>query len=1435
MNEVFSRHLGAGGASRSLSQALAPDHAADLAALAASDLFDAPWYLAEYPDVAARGSDPAVHFIVAGWREDRAPNRYFDPRWYRAANPDVALAHENPLLHYIRTGEAEGRPPSELFDLAWYATQHAPDPGRTLLAHFLARRRSGLASPLPEFDPAWYLARNPDVAAAGLDPFEHYLLYGAREGRDPAPWFDTTAYAAQHLAAAPAENPLLHARRHRPAAAPPPPAELPEAICDIALLAASDLFDVAWYAEQYPDSGADPLASFCTTGWRAGHAPNRYFDPAWYLAGNPEVAAAGLNPILHYIATGEAEGRSPCEYFDLPWYATRTSVPPGRTLLAHFLAHRRDGTASPLPEFDAGFYLERYPDIAAAGVDPFEHYLLYGFREGRDPSPTFNTRFYLQRHLAAATDLNPILHYRRHRHAVHLPTLPPVTEADVFEDVRRFSRPGPDFETIQPLPPSARRRAEVLAFYLPQFHPIPENDAWWGTGFTEWTAIARGMPRFPGHYQPRTPRDLGHYTLGDTPEGRATLRRQTDLACAAGLAGFVHYFYWFNTTRLLASPLDALLADPSIDFPFCLMWANENWTRRWDGSDQEILIRQDYDAADDNALIDCLSRHFADPRYIRIDGRPLLMVYRAADIPDPPATLARWRALFAARHGENPIWVMSQSFDALDPRNFGFDAAVEFPPHKLVTNLPRRNAEIAFHDHRATAHIYAYADLVAASLDEPAPDFPLIRTAVPSWDNDARRQGHGLVVHGSTPAAYQSWLATLVDRAAAAPPLGLPLVCVNAWNEWAEGAYLEPDVHFGAAYLNATARAITQSSAPAPAKLLLVGHDAFPAGAQHLLLHLLRRLRKTHGVQAEYLLLGDGPLAPAYADAAPGTILTDPAALDSVLARGFTSAIVNTAAAAWIVPRLRAAGLRVTLLIHELPGLIAEKHLTEAARAGAEAAHDVVFPAPFVRDRFVDAIAPARGTTAILPQGLYAEPTYCPRARTRLRARLGLDATTPLILGAGYADLRKGFDLFLQAWRAARRRRSRAVFCWLGDLDPTMQAYLAPEITAATATGTFHLPGRQDDIAAWLSAADAFALTSREDPFPSVALEALATGLQVAAFADSGGIPALLTETSTGRILPMGDADAMARALLDLAKTDPSTRPDRARPHRARFDFSTYTAALLTRACALPTISVAVPSYNYARYLPDRLASIFAQTHPVTEILLLDDASTDDSPAIARAIAAEWNRDLRVITARRNSGSAFRQWLTAARTATSDFLWIAEADDVADPALLATLAARLAGQPDAILAIADSRAIDAEGNLLWPDHRAYFTDSGAPDLCRDGLFPAHIFAQRFLAERNLILNVSAVLWRRTALLAALERCAPDLPSYRLAGDWRVYLEATLNADGTVIVAATPLNAHRRHPASLTATTDSDTHASETARLQALVRDASQRKINPSPR
>lgn len=378
----------------------------------------------------------------------------------------------------------------------------------------------------------------------------------------------------------------------------------------------------------------------------------------------------------------------------------------------------------------------------------------------------------------------------------------------VLREHARFTTAGPDFEEFQPAILADRPKligAEdplVIAFYLSQFHSIPENDEHWGAGFTEWRQLARAAPRFPGHYQPRIPRDLGFYNLLD-PE---VMRRQVEFATAAGVGAFGFYYYWFDRKRVLEAPIEQFLAS-DLEMPFLLIWANENWTRAWDGGDRDVLLEQRYRPEDEDALLADLARHMLDPRYVRIAGRPLFVIYNAASIPEPEKTVERWRRKWESEFALQPLIFMAQVFNREDPRPFRLDGALEFPPHKLSARTQKMEVLDAFStDFRST--VMPYDQVIGASLSETPPQFPLIKTAIPSWDNDARRPNRGVMVTGSTPGTYQAWLQALIERAIERPVYGRPIVGVNAWNEWAEGAHLEPDVHYGAAYLNATARAL---------------------------------------------------------------------------------------------------------------------------------------------------------------------------------------------------------------------------------------------------------------------------------------------------------------------------------------------------------------------------------------------------------------------------------------------------------------------------------------------------------------------------------------------------------------------------------------------------------------------------------------------------
>ena len=1017
-------------------------------------------------------------------------------------------------------------------------------------------------------------------------------------------------------------------------------------------------------------------------------------------------------------------------------------------------------------------------------------------------------------------------HYRANRNRAELRGRPADDEITLAREIKRYCRPGPYFEELEPALPG-QKQAMLLAYYLPQFHAFAENDAWWGKGFTEWTNLTRGAPRFAGHYQPRVPRDLGFYTLDSTE----TMRAQIEMAFAGGVSGFVFYYYWFNGKRLMDQPLTRFLADKSLKMPFALMWANENWTRRWDGQDAEVLISQDYRKQDDRALAAGFAEFFRDARYIRLQGRPLLMIYRAELIPEARAAVARWRAIFAAEFNEDPIFVMAQAFDAEDPRDYGFDGAIEFPPHKLTRKLPPANVDFTYLDPDFCGKILHYDDLVAVSLRESAPNYPLIKTAIPGWDNDARRQGAGMTITGSTPPKYEAWLTKLIEQARAKPFFGTPLVCVNAWNEWCEGAYLEPDLHYGGAYLNATARAVAGRARNAPApRLVLVGHDAFPAGAQTLLLNIGRTLRRDFGVEIVVLLLGGGVMEAAYAAGGPRTIIETDAQLAEKVSKlaeaGFSGAIVNTLASGRAVGFLQASGIEPVLLVHELPRILREKNLNDIARQGLRQAGSVIFSAAFVRDtilRELDLAADER--IHIMPQGAYKQLRYDGDAAAALRAEFGLAQGTHLILGSGYADLRKGFDLFLHLWRQLAQGGGICMV-WAGGIDPALADWLGDEIAAAEATGTFRMAGQVQDMAALFSAASAFALTSREDPLPAVVMEALSAGVPVTVFDKSGGIPDLLREIKEGVIVPYGDTEAMAAAIRGMLKAGIS-KAERTTRHAKivqNFDFPAYVQKLMKHAApGLANVSVAVPNYNYARHMPARLGSIFAQSYPVREIIVLDDASTDDSVRVCNETARQAGRTVKLVVNRRNAGSVFAQWRRAAEMAVGEFIWIAEADDLAEPDFLMRMAALLTRDARMSLAFCDSRTVHGDGSPQWESYKEYYATIEPGALRETAIFRGVEFGRRFMAVKNVLVNASAVVWRRTALLSALDACARDLPKFRMAGDWLLYLTALAGKDARIGYESGILNVHRRHEASVTHAMDASAHVGEIARCHEAAR------------
>jgi GT2 family glycosyltransferase len=493
------------------------------------------------------------------------------------------------------------------------------------------------------------------------------------------------------------------------------------------------------------------------------------FETKWYLSQAPELANISLTPLEHYVSYGAREGRSTHPEFDSQFYIKNhpESVIGEMTPLTHYLTLGWRLGYRPHPRFDPEFYLRTYPDVAAANMEPLTHFVLSGHTEGRKTT-------------------EETISFETYRLAFNIPRQPNVP-AD------------------PPVVPAVR----AIAVYLPQFHPIPENDRWWGKGFTDWNNVRAGQPSFPGHYQPHVPTELGYYDLRETE----VLQKQTELARAYGIYGFCFYYYWFGGKVLLDLPIRRMLESGKPDFPFCICWANENWTRRWDGLEDDVLIAQSYLPEDDLNFIRRVESILLQKNYIRVCGMPLLLVYRPSLLPDSVGTTQRWRDYFRRKgHGELHLVMVRSFHDQSAPEVYGFDAAVQFPPHfppATITTL------IEGKDEKFKGAIYDYTELRRAALHQLMNASGTDKTyaaVMPSWDNTARRGSHAVMWANSSPESYYEWLCATAEQVQKKEEADERLIFINAWNEWAEGCHLEPDEKYGHAWLNATALALRTAS-----------------------------------------------------------------------------------------------------------------------------------------------------------------------------------------------------------------------------------------------------------------------------------------------------------------------------------------------------------------------------------------------------------------------------------------------------------------------------------------------------------------------------------------------------------------------------------------------------------------------------------------------
>jgi Glycosyltransferase WbsX len=356
----------------------------------------------------------------------------------------------------------------------------------------------------------------------------------------------------------------------------------------------------------------------------------------------------------------------------------------------------------------------------------------------------------------------------------------------------------------------------AIAFYLPQFHPIPENNEWWGKGFTEWTNTAKAKPLFFGHYQPHVPADLGFYDL----RLAETRIAQAEMAAEYGIEGFCYWHYWFAGKRLLEHPFNEVMQSGKPNFPFCLGWANDTWSGIWHGAPNRILIEQTYPGLEDykNHFNSLLSA-FTDDRYLTVDGKPIFLIYKPHKLPDPIEFTDYWRELahqaglkglhFIASLQDEPAW---------KPEKFGFDAITIANQGKIASEMKKKaglpkiinNLKTRYRNFlKQPVHIYDYKDALPYFIEDVSNDIEYYPCVIPNWDNTPRSGINGLALRNSTPELFREQVNKAITKASSLPD-DHQIIFIKSWNEWAEGNHLEPDMKFGKGYLEIIKQELSQ-------------------------------------------------------------------------------------------------------------------------------------------------------------------------------------------------------------------------------------------------------------------------------------------------------------------------------------------------------------------------------------------------------------------------------------------------------------------------------------------------------------------------------------------------------------------------------------------------------------------------------------------------
>ena len=796
-----------------------------------SNYFDQKYYIDTYPDVKNAKIDPIDHYLKIGAKEGRNPHPNFNTSFYLKQYHDIIKIYMNPLAHYISNTETVKN---------------------------LQELNKQLIEKSEYFDNNYYLDTYSDIKNAGINPIEHFLLDGAKEGRNPSKNFNTIYYHNKYLKGKDI-NPLIHFIKYGEKLAHKTSPNISSHInCIPHYLNASyntyNYMDnetkIAIHIHLKEKSNLDLFIP--------GLVSLEKFDLFISLEKTDNTSNLSkllkekipkLNTIQVRIVKNNCGDIAPL------------IIEFGQELLSydvigHFHANINSITENSFTQWHDSLNLILKYDENTFNPIPSILYLLHEKANIVFPSTAFNannTSIKTRSHELAKKFLNQFsplsdennlyidciqetMFWAKSTYLKELLTLPlkysdfSLTEEDTISQVfqQLFSAlVTSDNENIYTIYATdslidykyyeeqenysskiIHTDIKILSYYLPQFHPIPENDEWHGKGFTEWTKVKNSNPLFQGHYQQHIPHnDIGYYLL-DTPE---ILKKQADMMKQSGVYGQIFYHYWFTGKLILEEPVKMLFDNKDIDMPFSFCWANENWTRRWDGNDDDILLEQIYSEDDARNFIRYLIPFFQDERYIHINNRPVLYVYRPSSIPNVKQYINIWSEECQKASLLAPYVIAVLTRGATDPNDFYMDAGVERILHDWTNgNVSEINHALETYG-SLNGSVLPYdkvAEYYTNQTDNK--DFTYFRSISPIWDNTARYAEDAYLLHHSTPNYFQTWLEKLIEYTQYSLEENKHFIVVNAWNEWAEGAHLEPDTYYGYSYLNSIGRALSK-------------------------------------------------------------------------------------------------------------------------------------------------------------------------------------------------------------------------------------------------------------------------------------------------------------------------------------------------------------------------------------------------------------------------------------------------------------------------------------------------------------------------------------------------------------------------------------------------------------------------------------------------